>query len=366
MISKHAVEEALRNVVEPELKNNIIELGLVENLHIEGKTIRFTVKVSNPTLHGKKRMEEACIFQIEKVLGKEFKVEVTCVDLGSDRDPNLRKVLPGVKNIIAVASGKGGVGKSTISANLAVGLAKLGYSVGLIDADIYGPSAHVMFDLQGAKPVTTEQNGRTYIKPIESYGVKLLSLGFFAESNQAIVWRGAMATKALNQLLNDAWWGPLDYMILDLPPGTGDVHLTLVQGVPITGAVVVSTPQEIALADARKGIEMFKIPSINVPVLGLVENMAYFTPAELPNNKYYLFGRDGVKRLADEYEVPLLAEIPLVQSIREAGDVGRPAVLQDDTPSALAMEALVAKVIEAVELRNAQLAPTQTTKIVKQ
>lgn len=366
MVSKHAVEEALKFVTEPDLKKDIITLGLVSNIEVQDRKVSFLVKVSNPTLHSKKRMEEACAFQVKRVIGEEFDVEVTVTDLGSDRDPNLRKVLPNVKNIIAVASGKGGVGKSTVSSNLAVGLAKLGYRVGLIDADIYGPSAHVMFDLRNEKPVTIEVDGRQYIKPIENYGVKLLSLGFFAEANQAIVWRGSMATKALNQLLNDAHWGPLDYMVIDLPPGTGDIHLTLVQGVPVTGAVIVSTPQDVALADARKGIEMFRVPAINVPILGLVENMAYFTPAELPENKYYIFGKDGVKHLAEEYELPLLGEIPLVQSIREAGDVGRPAVLQDDTPSAIAFEALVNQVIEAVEKRNSEQSPTQTVKIVKQ
>ncbi len=366
MVSKHAVEEALKFVTEPDLKKDIITLGLVSNIEVKDKTVSFQVKVSNPTLHSKKRMEEACTFQVKRVVGEEFNVVVTVTGIGTDRDPSLRKVLPGVKNIIAVASGKGGVGKSTIASNLAVGLAKIGYRVGLIDADIYGPSAHVMFDVRSEKPTTVEIDGRNYIKPIESYGVKLLSIGFFAEANQAIVWRGSMATKALNQLLNDAYWGPLDYMIIDLPPGTGDIHLTLVQGVPVTGAVVVSTPQDVALADAKKGIEMFRMPSIHVPVLGLVQNMAWFTPAELPDNKYYIFGKDGARRLAEEYDIPVLGEIPLVQSIREAGDVGRPAVLQEDTPSAIALDEMVANVIDAVERRNAEMEPTKTVKIVKQ
>lgn len=365
MVSKHAVEEALKFVTEPDLKKDIITLGLVSNIEVNGKDISFQVKVSNPTMHSKKRMEEACTFQVKRVVGEEFNIKVTVADLGTDRDPNLRKVLPGVKNIIAVASGKGGVGKSTVASNIAVGLAKIGYKVGLIDADIYGPSAHVMFDLRSEKPTTVEVDGRNYIKPIENYGVKLLSLGFFAEANQAIVWRGSMATKALNQLLNDAHWGALDYMIIDLPPGTGDIHLTLVQGVPVTGAVVVSTPQDVALADAKKGIEMFRVPAINVPVLGLVQNMAWFTPEELPNNKYYIFGKDGARRLAEEYDLPVIGEIPLVQSIREAGDVGRPAVLQDDTPSALAFEELVSNLVTVIDKRN-ELEPTKTVKIVKQ
>lgn len=366
MVSKHAIEEALKFVTEPDLKKDIITLGLVSNIEVNNKTVSFQVKVSNPTLHSKKRMEEACVFQVRRVIGEEFEVVVTVTEIGSDRDPSLRKVLPGVKNIIAVASGKGGVGKSTIASNLAVGLAKIGYKVGLIDADIYGPSAHVMFDLRSEKPVTVDVDGRNYIKPIENYGVKLLSLGFFAEANQAIVWRGAMATKALNQLLNDAWWGPLDYMIIDLPPGTGDIHLTLVQGVPVTGAIIVSTPQDVALADAKKAIEMFRMPAINVPVLGLVQNMAWFTPEELPENKYYIFGKDGAKRLAEEYDLPILGEIPLIQSIREAGDVGRPAVLQEGTQSSHAFEELVANLLEAVEDRHKLLEPTKTVKIVKQ
>ncbi|MES2628076.1 MAG: Mrp/NBP35 family ATP-binding protein [Bacteroidota bacterium] len=366
MVSKHAVEEALKFVTEPELKKDIVSLGLVSNIEVKDKAISFSVKVSNPTLHSKKRMEEACTFQVKRVVGEEFDVTVNVSGIGTDRDPNLRKVLPGVKNIIAVASGKGGVGKSTVASNLAVGLAKIGYKVGLIDADIYGPSAHVMFDLRADKPTTIEVDGRTYIKPLENYGVKLLSLGFFAEANQAIVWRGSMATKALNQLLNDAHWGPLDFMIIDLPPGTGDIHLTLVQGVPVTGALVVSTPQDVALADAKKGIEMFRVPAINVPVLGIVQNMAWFTPAELPENKYYIFGQDGARRLAEEYDLPVLGEIPLVQSIREAGDVGRPAVLQDDTPSSRAFEQLVSNLLEVVDKRNQEMEPTKTVKIVKQ
>ena len=366
MVSKHAVEEALKNVLEPDLKKDIITLGLVSNIAVADGTISFEVKVSNPTMHNRKRMEEACEFQVQRVLGKEFKVNVTIAALGTDRDPNLRKTLPGVKNIIAVASGKGGVGKSTVATNIAVGLQKLGFSVGLIDADIYGPSAHVMFDLATAKPETIEVDGVSKIKPIVSYNVKVLSLGFFAEANQAIVWRGPMATKALNQLISDAHWGPLDFMIIDLPPGTGDVHLSLVQAVPLTGAVIVTTPQEVALADARKGVEMFKIPSINVPVLGLVENMAWFTPEELPDNKYYIFGRDGGKALAEEYGLPLLGEIPLVQSIREAGDIGRPAVLQEDTPSSLAFDGVVAQLLKAVEERNEAMPPTQTLKLTAQ
>lgn len=363
-ISKTAIEQALKNVLEPELKKDIISLGLVSDIAVsaEGK-ITFNVKSSNPSMQYKKRLEEACIFQVQRVVGTDVTVEVEVAGLGKDRDPNLRKVLPGVQNIIAVASGKGGVGKSTVASNLAVGLAKLGHSVGFIDADIYGPSAPVMFDLRNAKPSTVEVDGKTKIKPLENYGVKVLSIGFFAEANQAVVWRGPMASKALNQMINDVAWGPLDYIILDLPPGTGDIHLSLVQAVPLTGAVVVSTPQEVALADARKGVDMFQLPQINVPVLGLVENMAWFTPAELPENKYYIFGQEGTIKLAESLQLPVLAQIPLVQSIREAGDIGRPAVLQDETPVSDAFMKLVLSTIALVEERNEFLAPTKTVKL---
>lgn len=333
-VSKQAILDALSNVIEPDLKKDIVALGLVKIVHAEGQQIHLEVKVSNPAMHSRVRMKDACEFAIHRVLGKEFLVDVEVVPIsGDERDGELRKVLPGVKNIIAVASGKGGVGKSTVASNLAVGLARRGYKVGLLDADIYGPSAPTMFDVVHEKPLVKEIDGRNLIIPVEQYGVKILSIGFFADVNQAIVWRGAMANKALNQMINDAFWGPLDYMIIDLPPGTGDIHLSIVQALPLSGAVVVSTPQEVALADARKGVAMFDIKGIDIPVVGMIENMAWFTPAELPDNKYYLFGKDGVKFLAEELHVPYLGPLPLIQSIREAGDAGRPAVLQEGTPA---------------------------------
>ena len=303
-------------------------------------------------MHNKKRMEEACEFAITRNLGKDRQVTVEITGMSSDRPPELRKILPGVKHIVAIASGKGGVGKSTITANLAAGLAQKGYKVGLIDADIYGPSSHIMFDVANEKPTTIEVDGKNKIKPVESYGVKLLSIGFFADASQAIVWRGPMASKALNQMFSDAHWGELDYMLIDLPPGTGDIHLTLVQAVPLSGALVVSTPQEVALADAKKGVGMFQLDSINVPVLGLVENMAYFTPAELPENKYYIFGKEGTKKLAEQLNIPLLGEIPLVQSICESGDVGRPAVFQDGTQTSEAFKALTEKFISSLNSKK--------------
>jgi len=262
-----------------------------------------------------------------------------------ERTPETRKVLPGVKHVIAIASGKGGVGKSTVTANLAVGLAQLGYKVGLCDADIHGPSVPTMFDVTEAKPEPVTIGEKTLIQPVEQYGVKVLSIGFFADPDQAIVWRGPMASRALGQLFTDANWGELDFMLIDLPPGTGDIHLSLVQDVPLTGAVVVSTPQEVALADARKGVGMFRLDTINVPVLGLIENMAYFVPPDLPDRRYDIFGRDGAKRLAEDVDAPFLGEVPLVQSIREAGDAGRPAVLQGDSPAAAAFRAVLANLL---------------------
>ncbi|MFM2228043.1 MAG: hypothetical protein RL664_1386, partial [Bacteroidota bacterium] len=286
-------------------------------------------------MHAKQRMREACVFAIQRVLGNEFEVKVHVEAIsGEERSGELRRILPGVKHIIAVASGKGGVGKSTVSSNLAAGLAALGHKVGLLDADIYGPSAPTMFDVVLEKPRLIEVDGKQVMAPVEAHGVKVLSIGFFTEGDQAVVWRGPMATKALNQMITDVEWGELDYMIVDLPPGTGDVHLSIVQTMPISAVVVVSTPQEVALVDARKGIAMFQLPAVNIPVLGLVENMSWFTPAELPENKYFIFGEGGTKRLAESLNLPVIGEIPLIQSIREAGDVGRPSVLQDNTTAA--------------------------------
>ena len=359
-LTEAAVREALGTVIEPDLKKDIIALNLVQNLQVAEGKVSLQVQTSTPALHGRKRMEEAVTFAIERAFGKEVEVDVEAVPIeGGGSTPETRRVLPGVKNIIAVASGKGGVGKSTVASNLAVGLALRGHKVGFVDADIYGPSAPTMFDMVYEKPGVEEVGGKQLLQPLENYGVKVLSIGFFTEGDQAMVWRGPMATKALNQLFNDAQWGDLDYMILDLPPGTGDVHLSIVQQVPLTGAIVVSTPQEVALADARRGVHMFQLPSINVPVLGLVENMAWFTPEELPDNKYYIFGREGVTKLAEHMGVPLLAQIPLVQSIREAGDVGRPAILQPDTPVSRALRDLIANFETQVAERNKDLPPTE-------
>jgi ATP-binding protein involved in chromosome partitioning len=299
-------------------------------------------------------LHKASVNAVLHFVDKEAEVNVKMDAEVTSKRGTGKAVLPNVKNIVAIASGKGGVGKSTVSSNLAVALAKTGAKVGLVDADIYGPSVPIMFDVMEEKPLIRQKDGKNYIIPVEAYGVKLLSIGFFADTSQAIVWRGPMASKALNQMFADADWGDLDYMLIDLPPGTGDIHLSLVQAVPLTGAIVVSTPQQVALADAQKGVSMFKMPNINVPVLGIIENMAYFTPEELPENKYYIFGKDGAKNLAERIGVPLLGEIPLVQSIREAGDAGRPAALQNNTPQAKIFKEIAQRVAQEVAIRNAE------------
>jgi len=345
-----AILDALRGVVEPELGKDVVSLDLVEvegaaGDHGEGLTL--TVKSSNPAMHARKRMQEAVEFALERAFGKPVACDVKVIPLKQEeRTLETRKVLPGVEHVIAVASGKGGVGKSTVSSNLAVALAQLGYKVGLVDADIHGPSVPTMFDVAGEKPQPVEVEGKTKIEPIEQYGVKVLSIGFFADPDQAIVWRGPMASRALNQLFTDADWGKLDFMIVDLPPGTGDIHLSLVQQVPLSGAVIVSTPQDVALADARKGVGMFRLDELKVPVLGMVENMAYFVPPDMPEKKYHIFGRDGVKRLADSLEAPFLGELPLLQTIREAVDAGRPAALQTNGEAAAAFRSVVANLLK--------------------
>ncbi|MBT6650573.1 MAG: Mrp/NBP35 family ATP-binding protein [Flavobacteriales bacterium] len=358
-LTKEVVLAALSNITLPNEGQNIVECGAIKNVQIFGTDVELDVEIKNPTLQYKKRVEVDCLKAIHEHAYEKSKVKVNLI-INAPEKSNIIKgnEIPGVKNIVAVSSGKGGVGKSTIAANLAVGLADLGYKVGVIDADIYGPSMHIMFGLEGATPEAIQIDGKSKIKPLESYGVKLLSIGFFAQSQQAVVWRGPMASKALNQLLWDTHWRELDYLIVDLPPGTGDIHLSLVQSIPLTGAVVVSTPQNIALADAKKGVNMFQMDSIAIPVLGMVENMSYFTPEELPDNKYYIFGKGGAKGLAVQMGIDLLAEIPLVQSVREAADAGRPAVLQGATPVALELLNMAKNVVTAIEKRNVSLPPT--------
>lgn len=361
-ITHKEVLEALSFVIEPDLKKDIVSLNLVEDLTLEGNVIRFQLRISNPALHNKKRVVEACEHHIHRNLGEAFELDVTVLPLAKNNS-NDASALSGIKNVIAIASGKGGVGKSTVTANLAVAMAKKGFKVGLLDADIYGPSVPLMFNVEQEKPVPVQIEGKSLIQPVESYGVKVLSIGFFAGTDQAVVWRGPMATKALKQLFTETHWGELDYLFVDLPPGTGDIHLSLVQTVPVTAAVIVSTPQKVALIDARKAINMFKLDQINVPVLGMVENMAYFTPEELPDNKYYIFGKEGLKEVAQAFDLPLLGEIPLVQSIREAGDAGRPAILQEDTLQANAFASLADNVFNAINERNSTIEETKKVEI---
>jgi ATP-binding protein involved in chromosome partitioning len=340
-LTRDEILKVLGNIIEPDLKKDIVSLNLIEELTFSENQITLTVSLSNPALHARKRMQEAVEFNLKRFFGQEIHVICTVKGLNNESKKARRKVLPDVKNIVAIASGKGGVGKSTVTANIAGGLIKAGFTVGIVDADIYGPSMPTMFDVVNERPNMTEIDGKNLINPVESNGIKILSIGFFTDQDNAVVWRGPMASKALTQMLTDANWGELDYLLIDLPPGTGDIHLSLVQTVPLDGVVIVSTPQEVALADARRGVNMFKMDTIKVPIIGIVENMAYFTPAELPDNKYYIFGRDGAKNLAEGMKVPFLGAIPLVQSVCEAGDSGKPAVFQENTPIAKAFEDLV-------------------------
>jgi len=342
---------------------NMVESGAVQNVMTFGDEVVVDLLITTPALHIKKRAEVDVIKVIQEKVYEKAKVLVN-IKVEAPEKPEIKgKDIPGLKNIIAVASGKGGVGKSTVTANLAVTLAKMGFKVGVLDADIYGPSQPMMFDVEMEKPLSIEVGGKSMMKPIENFGVKLLSIGFFTKPDQAVVWRGPMASKALNQMIFDADWGDLDFMLIDLPPGTGDIHLSIMQSMPITGAVIVSTPQKVALADARKGVAMFQQESINVPVLGIIENMAYFTPEELPENKYYIFGKDGARSLAEDLKVPFLGGIPLVQSIRESGDVGRPAALQVGTPLEAAFEKITQNVVQETVNRNKSLPPTEAIKI---
>ncbi|CAM3032792.1 Mrp/NBP35 family ATP-binding protein [Flavobacterium frigoris] len=360
-ITKEQVLEALKNVEDPDLKKDLVTLGMIKDLEVEGKNVSFTVVLTTPACPMKELIHKACVNSILHFIDEEANVNVKMISDVSSRKSG-GPLLPNVKNIIGVASGKGGVGKSTVASNLALALVKIGASVGLVDADIYGPSQTIMFDVMDAKPQIKAINGVNKMIPVESFGVKLLSIGFFVDTSQALVWRGPMASKAVVQLFQEAEWGELDYMIIDLPPGTGDIHLSLVGTVPLNGVVIVSTPQFVALADAKKGVGMFQLPSINVPVLGIVENMAYFSPPDEPEKRYYIFGKDGAKKLAEELEVPLLGEIPLVQNICESGDLGRPAVLQENTPQAIAYMEMARKVAQQVSIQNAK-APAQVADV---
>jgi ATP-binding protein involved in chromosome partitioning len=344
---------------------NMVESGAVKNVLTFGNEVVVELVISTPAMHIKKRAED----DIKKLIHEKFSPEVVVkvnikVETPTQNPNEIKgKPIPGISNIIAVASGKGGVGKSTVTANLAVTLAKMGFKVGILDADIYGPSMPIMFDVENEKPISVEVNGKSKMKPVESYEIKILSIGFFTSPSQAVIWRGPMASKALNQMIFDADWGELDFMLIDLPPGTGDIHLSIMQSLPITGAVVVSTPQAVALTDAKKGVSMFLSDAINVPVIGIIENMAYFNPEELPNNKYYIFGNGGAKNLAEDLQVPFLGEVPLVQSIREAGDYGRPAALQTASVIESVFEEITRNVVQETVNRNESLPPTEAIKI---
>ena len=357
--------DALATVRYPGTGKNLVEAEMVaDNLRIDGMSVSFSLIFEKPTDPFMKSMVKAAETAIHTYVSPDVQVTVTTESKQAAR-PEVGKLLPQVKNIIGISSGKGGVGKSTVSANLAVALAKLGYKVGLLDADIFGPSMPKMFQVEDARPYAERIDGRDLIIPVEKYGVKLLSIGFFVDPDQATLWRGGMASNALKQLIGDASWGELDYFLIDLPPGTSDIHLTVVQTLAMTGAIVVSTPQAVALADARKGINMFTNDKVNVPILGLVENMAWFTPAELPENKYYIFGKEGAKKLAEEMNVPLLGQIPIVQSICEGGDNGTPVVLDGDSVTGRAFLSLAASVVRQVDRRNVEMAPTQIVEMHK-
>lgn len=342
---------------------NMVESGAVTNVITFGDEVVVDLLLHTPAMHIKKRAEDDIKKTIHDLVSSEAKIKVNIKVEAAEKPEIKGKAIPGIKNIIAVASGKGGVGKSTTTANLAVSLARMGFSVGVLDADIYGPSMPIMFDVEEEKPISIEVDGKSKMKPIESYEVKILSIGFFTSPSQAVIWRGPMAAKALNQMIFDADWGELDFMLIDLPPGTGDIHLSIMQSLPITGAVVVSTPQAVALADAKKGVAMFLSEAINVPVLGIIENMAYFTPEELPNNKYYIFGQEGAKNLAADLNVPFLGEVPIVQSIREAGDYGRPAAMQEGSVIEAVFQEITRNVVQQTVNRNESLPATEAIKI---
>lgn len=364
-LNKQDILKSLETITVPGEGQNMIESGAVKNVITFGDEVIVDITINNPSLQAKKRTEVDIMKTIHDIVYEKAKVTVNVkvdapVTLTNEIKGNL---IPGIQNIVAIASGKGGVGKSTVTANLAVSLSKMGFKVGVLDADIYGPSIPIMFDVEDQRPLAINVDGKSKMQPVENYGIKVLSIGFFTQPNQAVVWRGPMAAKALNQMVFDAAWGELDFLLIDLPPGTGDIHLSIMQSLPLTGAVIVSTPQNVALADAKKGVAMFNQESINVPVLGIIENMAFFTPEELPNNKYYIFGKEGAKNLAKDIDMTFLGELPLVQSIREAGDVGRPAALQTGTPLEQAFEKITRNVVEEVVKRNEDLPPTEVIKI---
>ncbi len=362
-MTEAAILNALSNVQEPDLGKDLVTLNMVKDIQIKDNNVSFTIVLTTPACPMKDMMRTASENAVKLLVNKEAKVTVNFTANTSTTRNDNQQVLAGVKNIIAVVSGKGGVGKSTVSANLALALAEGGASVGLMDADIYGPSVPIMFGVRGERPMMKEVNGKGMIVPLEKFGIKLMSIGLLVDEKNAVVWRGPMASSAIKQFVTDVDWGELDYLVIDMPPGTGDIHLTLMQTVPVTGVVIVTTPQTVALADAKKGIAMFGQAQINVPIIGLVENMAYFTPAELPDNKYYLFGKDGGKNLAEEYDLPFLGQVPLVQEIREGGDLGVPAMVGKDELSKEALRHFAANAVRNIAIRNASIPQTKPVQL---
>jgi len=364
-ITKEAILDSLKKISLPGEGENIIDRGLVSNIMIFGDQIDLDIQLENPSLQARKKLEVSILKKIHDDVYEKAKIKINIKVVTPPTSVNLIKGKPirGIENIIAISSGKGGVGKSTVTANIAVTLAQMGCKVGVLDADIYGPSIPTMFDMEGARPLSVHLEGKSMMEPIKNYGVKVLSIGFFTKPEQAVIWRGPMAAKALNQMIFDAAWGKLDFLLIDLPPGTGDIHLSIVQSLPLNGAVVISTPQNVALADAKKGISMFQQENIKVPVLGIIENMSYFIPPELPENRYYIFGKKGAEYLAKDKKVPFLGALPIEQSIREASDAGRPAALQEETPIAIAFQKITKKLVSQVLFRNKNLPPTKAVEI---
>ncbi|MEN9382813.1 MAG: hypothetical protein RI940_1696 [Bacteroidota bacterium] len=357
--------KALSNVQEPDLGKDLVTLNMIQDIKIEGLNVSFTIVLTTPACPMKDLMKNACENAIKLLVNKEAIITVGFTSNTTSLRKTDDKILSKVKNIIAVVSGKGGVGKSTVSANLALALAEGGAKVGLMDADIYGPSVPIMFGVRGQRPLMKDENGEGIIIPIQKFGISLMSIGLLVDEKDAVVWRGPMASSAIRQFITDVDWGELDYLVIDMPPGTGDIHLTIMQTVPVTGVVIVTTPQTVALADAKKAIAMFGQANVKVPIIGLVENMAYFTPAELPNNKYYLFGKEGGRNLASEYDLPFLGQVPLVQSIREGGDAGVPAMVGEDEISKNALREVVSTAVRQIAIRNANLPKTQTISVAQ-
>ena len=364
-MTQEDILKALRNVQEPDLGKDLVTLNMVKNILIDGNKVSFTVVLTTPACPLKDLMQNACINAIKILANKDAEVTVNFTSNTTTIRKDNKNILNGVKNIIAVVSGKGGVGKSTVASNLALAFAEGGAKVGLMDADIYGPSVHIMFGVRGERPMMKEVNGKGIIVPLERYGIKLMSIGLLVDEKQAVVWRGPMVSSAIRQFVSDVDWGELDYLVIDMPPGTGDIHLTIVQTVPVTGVIVVTTPQLVALADAKKGIAMFSQAGMKVPVIGLVENMSYFTPKELPDNKYYIFGKEGGKNLADEFDIPFLGQIPLVQSIREGGDLGVPVMMGDDEISKQAFIDFAANATRGISMRNAEMPATEVSEVLE-